>query len=159
LLDGSHCEPLPHLDILVAAHPEYPEPALGKHFRFLRQKIEAGADGMIANIVTDPDAFFRYRDRAQAAGIDRPIVPSLLPLNSARRCEFLTQQLHIPVPPAIAARLRGASRDAAQALALDGLVASLRRLLGGGAPAVNFNIVVPSDADAVVAALQAFRGA
>ncbi len=157
LLDGSHCEPLPNLDILVAAHPEYPEPALGKHFRFLRQKIEAGADGMIANIVTDPDTFFRYRDRARTAGIDRPIVPSLLPLNSARRCAFLSQQLHIPVPPGIAERLREASRETAHALGLDDLVSNLRRLLAGGVPAVNFNIIVPSDADVVVAALQALH--
>src|SRR5882672_7469413 len=34
LLDGSQSEPLPHLDILVAAHPEYPPAALPKHFRF-----------------------------------------------------------------------------------------------------------------------------
>ncbi|HUI27908.1 MAG TPA: methylenetetrahydrofolate reductase, partial [Candidatus Kryptonia bacterium] len=81
LLDGSRCEPLPNLDVFVAAHPEFPERALDKHFGFLRRKIDAGANGLIANIVTDTDAFFRYRDRAQTAGIEPPIIPSLLPLN------------------------------------------------------------------------------
>lgn len=159
LLDGSHCEPLAHLDILVAAHPEYPDTARPKHFRFLKRKIEAGADGMVANIVTDADAFFRYRDQAHAAGIDRPIIPSLLPLNSVRRCEFLAAQLHIPVAPAIIERLRSADRDAARALALEDLVGKLRCLIAGGAPGVNFNIVVPGDAEAIVAALRAFRAA
>ena len=157
VIDGSHCEPLPMLDILVAAHPEYPEGALAKHFRFLRAKIDAGADGMIANIVTDADAFFRYRDRARAAGIDRPIIPSLLPLNSTRRCEFLAAQLHIAVPPLTVARLRDADRETAQQIGLDDLVAKLRQLIAGGAPGVNFNIVVPSDAQIIAQALTAFR--
>ncbi len=157
LLDGSHCEPLPNLDVFVAAHPEFPAAALDKHFRFLKQKIDAGADGLIANIVTDADAFFRYRDRASAAGIDRPIIPSLLPLNSARRCEFLSQQLHIAVPTAIVERLRDAGREDAQRFGLDDLVAKLRRLIAGGAPGANFNIVVPSDAEVIVEALKEYR--
>jgi methylenetetrahydrofolate reductase (NADPH) len=158
LLDGSQCEPLPSLDIFVAAHPEYPDAALDKHFRFLKHKVDAGAGGMVANIVTDADAFFRYRERAAAAGICGPIIPSLLPLNSLRRCEFLAAQLHIPVPPATVARLQGAPRDAALQFGLDDLVAKLHRLVAGGAPGANFNIVVPSDAEVVVQAMRAFRG-
>jgi methylenetetrahydrofolate reductase (NADH) len=157
LLDGSQSEPLPNLDIFVAAHPEYPDAALPKHFRFLQRKVDAGADGLIANIVTDTDAFFRYRDQAHAAGIDRPILPSLLPLNSARRCEFLTEQLHISVPAATIARLRDADRDTAQRFGLEHMVTTLQRLIAGGAPGANFNIVVPSDADVIVEALKVYR--
>jgi methylenetetrahydrofolate reductase (NADPH) len=157
LIDGSQCDPLSNLDIFVAAHPEYPESALEKHFRFLRRKIDAGADGMIANIVTDADAFFRYRDRARNAGIDKPIVPSLLPLNSVRRCEFLAGQLHIPVPRVTLERLRHADRESAHQFGLDDLVARLRQLIAGGAPGANFNIVVPSDAEVIVEAMRVYR--
>jgi methylenetetrahydrofolate reductase (NADPH) len=157
LIDGSASEPLPNLDIFVAAHPEYPEAALEKHFRFLACKIAAGAGGLISNIVTDTDAFFRYRDRAHAAGIDRPIIPSVLPLNSWRRCRFLIEQLHIPVADATLERLRNAPRAAAQGFGLDDLVQRLAQLRAGGAPGANFNIVVPSDAEVVVSAVQAFR--
>jgi len=157
LLDGSQSEPLANLDIFVAAHPEYPDGALEEHFHFLRRKLDAGADGMISNIVTDTDAFFRYRDRARAAGIDHPIVPSLLPLNSARRCAFLVEQLHISVPPRTMERLEGADRDTALQFGLDDMVAKLQRLVTGGAPGANFNIIVPSDADAIVDAMKMFR--
>jgi 5,10-methylenetetrahydrofolate reductase/predicted RNA-binding protein with PUA-like domain len=159
LIDGSHCEPLPNLDIFVAAHPEFPDKALDKHFGFLKRKIDAGADGLIANIVTDADAFFRYRDRAHDAGIRQPIIPSVLPLNSVRRCEFLAEQLHIAVPAATVERLRGADRDSAQRFGLDDLIGKLRRLIAGGAPGANFNIVVPSDAEVVVNALKEVRAA
>jgi len=158
LLDGSACEPLPTLDIFVAAHPEFPERALAKHFEFLRRKIDRGANGLIANIVTDADAFFRYRDRAQSAGIMQPIVPSLVPLNSSRRCEFLQQRLHIPVPAATLGALRASDRESAHRFARDDLIRKLDRLIAGGAPGANFNIIVPSDADTVVESVSAFRG-
>jgi methylenetetrahydrofolate reductase (NADPH) len=157
LLDGSQCEPLPNLDIFVAAHPEYRESALDKHLRFLRHKIDAGADGLISNIVTDTDAFFRYRDRAGAAGIDRPIIPSLLPLNGLRRCRFLIEQLHIPVPQETLERLQRADPEDAGRIGLEDLVIKLRALMAGGAPAANFNIVVPGDAEVIVDAIAAFR--
>ena len=157
LLDGSCSEPLPTLDIFVAAHPEYPERVLEKHFRFLRRKIECGAGGLISNIVTDADAFFRYRDRARAAGVEVPILPSLLPLNSLRRCDFLSAQLHIPVPAAALERLRGVDRESAQRIGLDDMVAKIERLVAGGASGMNFNIVVPGDAEVIVEALHAFR--
>ncbi len=158
LLDGSHCEPLPTLDIFVAAHPEYPHAAWEKHFGFLRKKIEAGADAMISNIVTDTDVFFRYRDRARTAGIERPILPSLLPMNSLRRCRFLIEHLRIPVPQASIERLRGGDREAAHRFAVEDLVNKIRLLLDGGTPGANFNIIVPGDAEMIVQALQAYRG-
>jgi hypothetical protein len=37
------------------------------------------------------------------------------------------------------------------------LIVTLERLLAGGAPGANFNIVVPSDAEVVVRAISAFR--
>ena len=56
-------------------------------------------------------------------------------------------------------RLRRADREAAQRFGLDDMVAKLRRLIAGGALGANFNIVVPSDAEVIVEALQlALRG-
>ena len=159
LVDDSRTEPVPNLDVFVAGHPEYPPGALAKHFRFLREKIDAGANAVIANIVTDTDAFFRYRDQAQRAGIELPIMPSLLALNSVRRCRFLAGELHIPVPSATVDALAAARDDAsAHALALDDLEAKLERLLDGGAPGANFNVIVPGDADFAVSALNNVRG-
>lgn len=153
LLDGSESETLPDLDIFVAAHPEYPERALAKHFEFLKRKIDAGADALISNIVTDIDAFVRYRDRARDAGITIPILPSLLPLNSLRRCQFLIENLKIPVPAGTVDKLRGKDRDAAHAIGVDGLRKHLARLRSEGAQGANFNVIQPGDADAVVEVL------
>lgn len=148
LIDGSTCEPLPDLDIFGAAHPEFPDSALAKHFEFLKRKIDAGTGGLIANIVTDAERFLRYRDRAVAAGVNVPIMPSLLPLNSVKRCDFLSRQLHIAVPAPIQERLAAAPTDAAS-IALDDIRTKLTTLLAEGAPGANFTIIAPSDAETV----------
>lgn len=150
LMDGSESEPLRDLDIFAAAHPEFPERSLGKHFDFIKRKIDAGTNGLISNIVTDTDNFARYRERACAAGIRVPILPSLLPLTSVRRCEFLAKQLRIPVPAAIVDRLRGREREDAHAIGVEGMRRSLEQLRANGVQAANFNVILPSDADAVV---------
>jgi methylenetetrahydrofolate reductase (NADPH) len=150
LLDGSESEPLRDLDIFSAAHPEYPERALGRHFGFLKRKIDAGTNALISNIVTDVDVFARYRDRAHAVGITVPILPSLLPLTSERRCEFLSTQLRIAVPAAAREKLAGRDRDSAYAIGVEGMRDNLDRLRAEGAQGANFNVILPSDADAVV---------
>ena len=158
LIDGSESEPLPNLDIFIAGHPEYPASRLERHFRFLRRKIESGVNGIICNIVTDVDAFFRYRDQAERAGIRVPMFPSLLPLTGVRRCVFLAEQLHIQVPAAVLEKLGSLDVTARRAFSLEDLIDKLERVIRGGAPGANFNIVVPRDAEFVVEALRALRG-
>ena len=148
---------MPNLDIFVAAHPEFPPRRSTSTSASSAPEIDAGADALIANIVTDTDAFFRYRDRAHAAGIAQPIIPSLLPLNSARRCDFLARELHIPYRPRRSGLARRTDRRRRR-LAHNDLVAKLARLIDGGAPGANFNVIVPGDADFVVRALTSFRG-
>ena len=157
LIDGSTCEPAGDLGIFAAAHPEFPAAALPKHLEFLKRKIEAGANGLIANIVTDVDRFLRYRDAAHAAGLTVPIMPSLLPLNSLRRCEFLTKQLHIPVPADVVDFLRHATPEAARRFAIDDTLHKLQHLMAEGAPGSNFTLIAASDADTVAEVVQRFR--
>jgi len=150
LLDGTESDPLRDLDVFSAAHPEYPERSLGRHFEFIKRKIDAGTNALISNIVTDVDVFARYRDRAHGAGITVPILPSLLPLTSERRCEFLSTQLRIAVPAAAREKLAGRDRDSAYAAGVDDMRHNLNRLRSEGAQGANFNVILPSDADAVV---------
>lgn len=157
LIDGSACEPVGDLGIFAAAHPEFPQKALPKHFDFLKRKIAAGANGLISNIVTDVDCFLRYRDLAASAGINVPIMPSLLPLNSLRRCQFLTSHLHIPVPQETVERLRSLEAGGVGSFPVDDTLMKLERLIAAGAPGSNFNIIAASDADSVAAVVQAFR--
>lgn len=147
------------LDIFVAGHPEWPAHTLSKHMSYQRQKIESGAKGIIANIVTASENYRQYVEAARSHQIDVPILPSVIPLTSLARCEFLERQLHIPIPLRVKERLSQFNRkeDIRRAgVDLSGEVAEA--VLQQGAPGINFNVIFPQDVQSVRELLQRVRG-
>jgi methylenetetrahydrofolate reductase (NADPH) len=69
-------------DVSVAAYPEcHPEaPSSDFDLENLRRKIDAGATRAITQFFYDTDAFVRFRDRCEQAGIRASIVPGILPI-------------------------------------------------------------------------------
>src|SRR5207253_9946617 len=49
---------------------------------YLRRKLDAGASRALTQFFFSPETFFRFRDRASAAGITAPIVPGILPVTN-----------------------------------------------------------------------------
>jgi len=71
-------------EISVAAYPEsHPDSATKTaDLDNLKRKIDAGADRAITQFFFSPEAFFRFRDEAAAAGIDAELVPGILPVSN-----------------------------------------------------------------------------
>jgi methylenetetrahydrofolate reductase (NADPH) len=69
-------------DISVAAYPEVHPEAPSAQFDLdnLKRKIDAGGSRAITQFFYYTDLFLRFRDRCQAAGINTPIVPGILPI-------------------------------------------------------------------------------
>ncbi|WP_300540799.1 methylenetetrahydrofolate reductase [NAD(P)H] [Maricaulis sp.] len=67
-------------EISVGCYPEkHPEsPDFDYDLDLLKQKIDNGATRAITQFFFDPDVYFRYRERAERAGITIPIVPGIM---------------------------------------------------------------------------------
>ena len=70
--------------IRVGAYPEpHPDsPGTAADVAFLKRKVDAGATSAITQFFFDADTFFRFRDACVAAGINVPILPGILPIQS-----------------------------------------------------------------------------
>lgn len=85
--DFSHaCELIPLLKdagfcVGAAAYPEGHVDCLDldEDIRHLKEKQDAGADFFITQLFFDNDDFYRFRDRARAAGVTRPITCGVMP--------------------------------------------------------------------------------
>ncbi|MEE4121094.1 MAG: methylenetetrahydrofolate reductase [NAD(P)H] [Paracoccaceae bacterium] len=76
--------------VRVGAYPD-PHPDAGydgADVDWLKRKFDAGADEAVTQFFFEAETFFRFRDRCEKAGIDKPILPGVLPIEnwkSARR--------------------------------------------------------------------------
>ncbi|KAJ1728365.1 methylenetetrahydrofolate reductase 1 [Coemansia biformis] len=68
-------------------------------FEYFKEKVKAGADFVISQLVFDHELFTAWEAKCREHGIDIPIVPGILPVQSYqsfRRLAFLTK-VHVPV--------------------------------------------------------------
>lgn len=96
---------LGEFEISVAAYPET-HPLAGSSesdLLHLKRKLDAGAERAITQFFFDPECFLRFRDRALAAGIDRPIVPGILPIHDLEKVRDFGVRCGASVPEAYAA--------------------------------------------------------
>ena len=53
--------------------------------RYLKEKIDAGADFIVTQFFYDVDVYLAYVTRCRAAGITCPIIPGLMPIHVSKQ--------------------------------------------------------------------------
>ncbi|WP_380876673.1 methylenetetrahydrofolate reductase [Sphingomonas sp. DBB INV C78] len=88
-------------EISVAAYPEcHPDSTdVTADLDNLKRKIDAGANRAISQFFFSPEAFFRFRDAAEAAGIDAEIVPGILPVSNVAQTRKFAAMCGAAIPP------------------------------------------------------------
>lgn len=87
-------------EISVAAYPEcHPDSVdQASDIDNLRRKIDAGATRAITQFFFTPEAFFRFRDAAAAAGISAEIVPGILPVSNVAQTRKFARMCGAEIP-------------------------------------------------------------
>lgn len=84
----------------VAGYPEkhYEAPNLKTDLKFLKQKIDNGADYIVTQMFFDNKKFFEFVDKCRAEGINVPIIPGIKPITSKSQIFNLPRNFYIDLP-------------------------------------------------------------
>jgi methylenetetrahydrofolate reductase (NADPH) len=87
-------------DITVAGYPEtHPQaPTSVEGIRYLKEKVDAGANRVLCQFCFDSDRFLHFRDSAVKAGINVPIIPGILPINDFDQTARFAQNCGASIP-------------------------------------------------------------
>lgn len=128
-------------EITVGAYPEvHPEAAdVAANVDWLKRKVEAGATRAITQFFFEADTFFRFRDLCEKAGIDVPILPGILPIQSWAGVKRFANSCGTQIPTALAQAFETAERDGRTELLATAVATELcSKLLDGGAEHLHF---------------------
>jgi len=143
---GRYLEPLENAAatdfcVGVAGYPEkhYEAPNLADDLRHLKEKVDAGADYIITQMVFAARPFRDFVDRARAAGIKVPIVPGVKPVTNAKQLVSIPRDFHVDLPEELVHRIARASTPAEAARAgVDFTTRLCRDLLRLDVPGLHF---------------------
>jgi len=100
-------------DVIVGVYPEkHPEsPSLEHDIEVLKAKVDAGASLGVSQFFFDIDAFLRFRDRVDAAGIKIPIVPGIMPVTNFVGLQKMAVACQTTIPGWLANLFDGLEKD------------------------------------------------
>ena len=129
-------------NIEVGCYPEYHPQTRNApdEIRNFKRKIDAGANAAMTQYFYNPDAYFRFVDECEAAGISIPIVPGIMPIGNFSQLARFSDACGAEIPRWLRIKLEGYRDDAAsiRACGLDVVTALCDRLLSAGAPGLHF---------------------
>jgi methylenetetrahydrofolate reductase (NADH) len=129
-------------EIEVACYPEYHPQARkpAQDLAAFKAKIDAGANAAITQYFYNADSYFHFVEQAEAAGIDVPIVPGIMPINNFSQLARFSDACGAEIPRWMRLKLEGFGDDTAsiKAFGLDVVTELCDRLLCAGAPGLHF---------------------
>lgn len=128
--------------IVVAAYPETHPRAKTPQADLLhfKGKMDAGADEAVTQYFFNADAYLRFRDEALAFGIDKPIVPGIMPITNYLQLSRFSDACGAEIPRWIRRRMEAMSDDlpSLQDFGTDVITALCERLLSEGVSKLHF---------------------
>jgi len=131
--------------IAVAGYPEkhLEAPDMATDLANLKRKIDAGGQIVITQLFYDNADYFRFVEETREIGIEVPIVPGLLPIQSLPQIEKLAGMCGAKIPEELRQRLAagGEDADAVRQAGIDWCIEQSRDLLARGAPGIHYYVL------------------
>jgi methylenetetrahydrofolate reductase (NADPH) len=132
----------------VAGYPEkhFEAPNLDTDVRYLRAKLEGGAEYVVTQMFYDNRRYFEFVDACRGAGITAPIIPGLKILTSKAQVTAIPRTFHVDLPPDLADEALAASPEHVTEVGIAWARRQVEELLDRGAPSIHFYVMQSANA-------------
>jgi methylenetetrahydrofolate reductase (NADPH) len=122
----------------VDKHPE--AASLDEDIRYLKVKVDAGADFLITQLFFENKNYFHFLDLVRKAGIHCRIIPGIIPITSYKQIERFTKMSGAMIPGTLIQQLESSKDDpdATYRIGIEFSIRQCRELLARGAPGLHF---------------------
>lgn len=118
-------------------HFESPNPEID--MKFLKAKVDAGADYIMTQMFFDNKKYFAFVDACRAAGIDVPIIPGLKPLTTKKQLTVLPRVFHVDLPTELSLEvMKCKSDEEVEKVGTEWLIQQSRELRAYGVPVLHY---------------------
>lgn len=125
----------------VAGYPEkhFEAPNIKTDMKYLKQKVEDGADYIVTQMFFDNQKYFDFVDKCRAAGIDVPIIPGLKPITTVKQATILPSIFHIDLPEDLSDAIEACkNNEQAREVGVEWAVQQSKELIDYGVPTLHF---------------------
>lgn len=134
-----------HFSIAVAGYPEGHIEAPDKEvdLKNLKRKVNAGADIVITQLFYDNKDYYDFVKRAQAIGIDVPIIPGIMPILHVKQIEKIAGMCGARLPDELHKKLfqNNNDPDKMRDIGINYAIDQCKDLIKNGAPGIHFYIL------------------
>ena len=124
----------------VAGYPEkhFEAPNLDTDLRYLKQKVDAGADYIVTQMFFDNQKYFSFVDRCRQMGINVPIIPGIKPIAVQNQLTVLPKIFRIDFPNELANELaKCRNNDDAKKVGTEWAIYQAKDLISKGVPSLH----------------------
>jgi methylenetetrahydrofolate reductase (NADPH) len=125
----------------VAGYPEkhFEAPNMDSDLKYLKSKVDAGADYIITQMFFDNTKFFSFVEACRSIGINVPIIPGLKPVYTRKQLTVLPKTFHIDLPMALSNEMTNCKTDLeVEQVGTEWLLHQSKELKKAGVPVLHY---------------------
>jgi methylenetetrahydrofolate reductase (NADPH) len=133
----------------VAGYPEkhFEAPNLKSDRRYLKEKVDAGAEYIVTQMFFDNQKFFDFTRKVREMGIDIPIIPGIKPITTLSQINMLPRTFFLDLPDALMDELEKCKTNAeVKEVGIRWAIQQSKELVKHGVPVLHYYTMSKADA-------------
>ena len=125
----------------ASAYPEkhHDAPNLKTDMKFLKRKVESGAEFIVTQMFFDNQKFLDYVQACRDMGITVPIIPGLKPITNKKQLTILPRIFHVDIPTDLSNAINKCKTDAeCEQVGTEWLIQQSKELKAAGVPVLHY---------------------